>query len=854
MLEPSATLPPSEPATSQNPCSICGKEKRCRKTVSGLALCWNESAGAIQEKTDRQGVTYWVHHDPTATNPTTATGGKASRQTPPASAPQATAPATVPVDPVDYGDVYESLLKHCELSKVHRDALRERGPKHEEITTRGYGSLPAKSRYIVEQMIKEYGEEKLLSVPGFVRRTNRTTGEDYVAICSKPGLLIPCRDVFGCTIAIQVRVDEDDGKGKYRYFSSSVGKNKGPGAVMLPHVPYSRHSKKLISRPCETIRITEGPLKADIATDRDESMPTIGLPGISNWRKVIDVLKHLQVKRVHLASDADCTTNPEVAHHTVQCHSGLIEAGFEVLIETWPLAVGKGIDNLLAAGGKPEVLTGDATSKFLQQLSIVAATPKAAKSKKPDAQAVVPAEVRNKSEDRWTDIRCDEGKTDIAFSRRFLKTFGDRVHWVPAWKSWLVWDETRWKIDEGRCAVTLFCQAISDSVWHEAVEVKTGGAIRFAFDMAKPSRWESALKAAAAERAVAVSDLNANRWLLNCPNGTVDLRTGELRPHRKEDLLTTLCPTPFNPEAESYQWDRFLDGVFPSQPMKDYLQRLVGYAVAGRAAKAEEILPILWGDGSNGKTKFTKAIQDTLGEDFAMMGSHGLLTERQNERHATERASLYGKRLVLCSETGHGDALDEPLVKSLTGGDRVRARFMHKDEFEFDPTFTIFMITNAKPRIRGNDHGIWRRVCLIPWTVHFWSASKGESGPPELEADIKIEDKLAAERPGILAWIVAGCLAWQRDGFRSPEEVQVATREYRSAEDTIGQFVSENCTEHPSATTKFSCFIKAYESWCLENGERPMGGKRVGSWLQKRGYKRFMNNGTWYEGIMLETF
>lgn len=455
-------------------------------------------------------------------------------------------------------------------------------------------------------------------------------------------------------------------------------------------------------------------------------------------------------------------------------------------------------------------------------------------------------------EDPWTSIELDEGRTDAAFSRRFLRDYGENVHWVPAWKSWLVWDGCRWKIDEGGCAVTRFAQAVSDSIWHEVAECPSDDAVDFAQDMSKPSKWSSALKAAAAVRAIAVADLNVNRWLIPCPNGTVDLRTGELRPHRKEDLLTTLCPTEFHPDAQSYNWDRFLDGAIPSQPVQDYLQRLCGYALSGRTEKAEELLPVLHGGGSNGKSKFIEAIRETVGSDFAGPASHGLLTEKQNDRHATERASLYGKRFVFCSETGHGAALDEDLIKSLTGGDCITARYCHKDPFSFVPSFTIFLITNHKPKVRGTDNGIWRRLNLIPWQQRFWLEWRGESGPPELKADPSMPEKLAAERSGILAWMVRGCLAWQQDGLKAPSEVQLATAEYRTAEDMIGQFVAQCCITMPSLRVRFNDLYARFEEWCEGNGERPPKGRTVGQWLQEHGHQAVQSNGRWYIGIALE--
>ena len=337
-------------------------------------------------------------------------------------------------------------------------------------------------------------------------------------------------------------------------------------------------------------------------------------------------------------------------------------------------------------------------------------------------------------------------------------------------------------------------------------------------------------------------------WLLNCSNGTLDLRTGELRQHRHEDNLTKLCPTNFKPEAESYCWDRFLEGVFGGhQPTIDFVQRFAGYCLTGDVS--EQILAVCYGVGSNGKSTLLNAIQDTLGLDYAMAAPAALLTVKRNEVHPTELADLFGKRFVVSQETEDGNRLAESLVKQMTGGDRIRARRLREDFWQFVPTHKLVLCTNHKPRVKGTDHAIWRRLVLIPFDHKFWNPDKGEFGPDELRQDKTLPVKLKAEAQGILAWAVRGCLDWQRCGLQIPDSVRAATAEYRSEQDTLGRFAETCCIRSDAVRVKFSAFYSDLEKWCNEGGDNVPTKRFVGSWLKDNGLKERSNNGRWYHGI-----
>jgi putative DNA primase/helicase len=365
------------------------------------------------------------------------------------------------------------------------------------------------------------------------------------------------------------------------------------------------------------------------------------------------------------------------------------------------------------------------------------------------------------------------------------------------------------------------------------------------------------------------ADLDRNAWLLNCPNGVVDLRTGRLREHRREDYITKICPTGYDPAAKCPAWERFLADIFPAtreeseeahdQELIDFLQRFLGYCLTGDVR--EQHLVIFWGGGANGKSTLVNAAMGTIGPDYAMKANQELLTVHRGERHSTERMDLFGKRLVVASETSEGAKLNEALVKDLTGGEPIRGRRMHEEQWQFEPTHKLILCTNHKPRIVGSDHAIWRRLLLVPFLVTFWNpddpAEQEKGLPVHLKQDKELPAKLLAERPGVLAWIVRGCLEWQRQGLRVPHGVTAATKAYRQAEDVLQQFLDERCIVdgRRQGGSNYRCrageLYAAYKAWCEAGGEEWQKQRTFGGLMTDRGFQRDTSNGVWYLGIAL---
>lgn len=455
---------------------------------------------------------------------------------------------------------------------------------------------------------------------------------------------------------------------------------------------------------------------------------------------------------------------------------------------------------------------------------------------------------RNGVHNLWTPA----GRTDAANAARFVARYGDSARWCDPHGAWYVWQGTHWEQDRKR-AVEAMAAKLATELW---AEVKKATDPRLVVELVKFAKSSNSafgirnmLTMARSLVPVLPENFDVDSFSLNCPDGTLDLLSGKLRPHRREDFITKLCPTRFNPDASSLAWDRFLEAIFGGQQdVIDFMRRFVGYCLTGDVR--EQLVAIFHGGGSNGKSTFIKAITDTLGGDFTMYAPRGFLMATKNEKHSTEQYDLRGRRLVAAVETGDGKRLDEELIKSLTGGEPVRARKMYADNEQFAATHKLVICTNHKPRIRGLDHAVWRRIALVPFTVKFWNPAKEETGPAELVQDKGLSAKLAAEAEGILAWAVRGCLEWQRDGLLMPKAVTAATEGYRSSEDVMGRFV-EACCVRCESQTPFGTLYEALQAWCDEGGDNLPSRKGVAAWLDDNGFQREMSRARPYRGIAL---
>lgn len=424
--------------------------------------------------------------------------------------------------------------------------------------------------------------------------------------------------------------------------------------------------------------------------------------------------------------------------------------------------------------------------------------------------------------DQWY-LRSDAGN-----ARRMADKYGGKIRYCAPWESWLVWDDKRLGVDERQQAKWLALETVKDLV-KEAWALTKGtkereDALKFAVVSEGAARIHAMLSLLQALPGVPIipNELDRNPWLLNVNNGTLNLKTGELQPHRIEDLITQLAPVNYDPDAQCPQFEVFLDQIFEgNKALIDFVQRLMGYCLTGDVS--EEILAILYGSGANGKTTFINTMMTLMG-GYAKAAAPGLLMQRDREPHPTEQADLKGARFVSAAETKQGKNLDEETVKRLTGRDLITARRMGKDFFTFDPTHKIILATNYKPRIKGQEHGIWRRLRLIPFTVTI----------PEDKQDHQLEAKLKSELSGILNWALKGCFKWQLVGLQPPDEVKNATQEYRESEDIAGDFFAEHVTKSIDTKVSQPSLYQNYRNWAQHNGLQPMSPRRFNEEIRLR--------------------
>jgi putative DNA primase/helicase len=289
--------------------------------------------------------------------------------------------------------------------------------------------------------------------------------------------------------------------------------------------------------------------------------------------------------------------------------------------------------------------------------------------------------------------------------------------------------------------------------------------------------------------------------------------------------------------ASCPRWERFLEEIFAGDDeLTEYVQRLVGYCLTGDTR--EHTLHVLHGSGCNGKTTFCEIAKRLVGDHAATAAFDSFVRARGDRQVRNDLARLHRTRLVVASESGEGRRLDEAVVKQLTGGDTVAARFLYGEFFEFKPAFKLWLVSNHRPRVDGDDDAIWRRMRLLPFEVSF-----------EGREDPGLSEQLVRELPGVLAWAIRGCLVWQSEGLGSTGAVERATSEYRADEDVLGAFIAERCTL--GGEMEPEALRDAYGAFCAELGERPLSASVLGKRLARRGIKRGGRNSV-YHGIGLK--
>jgi len=585
-----------------------------------------------------------------------------------------------------------------------------------------------------------------------------------------------------------------------------------------------------VTRPCLA---TEGELKQLCLEQL--GYPVMGLAGVTGWRNGKDdrdesdplllhklIREHVAIKgrEFVVVFDYDVLTNKNVSREGRKLADQLYALGAtKVSLAHSDEKDLKGIDDYFAAKGE------DATRALIANAKKYAVT----KATRTLIECVAAA--NDGEDDDITPTRYE-----LLVGDQFTDAYHEHLKYNGAF-GWHVWTGTHWAPDSTEVArehAKTFLRKFANRKTADPDEARLQAAL------ARSRGIEAMLSIARSDSRIAfgVDAINQDPWLLNTKNGTIELKTGHLREHRREDMITSVVDVDYDPNAPSPLWDAFLQQVQPDIEVREYLARLIGLAAIGMVL--DHVFPIFWGSGRNGKGAFVGAIQHVLGH-YARSGPTSLIERVTIEPHSSDRVrALHGARLTIVSETEDSMRLSSAKVKSLTGGDQQNGALKGKDAFTWTPTHLLLLVTNPKPKADAADLALWSRVNLVPWTVFI----------AEENRDPQLPLKLQAEAAGILAWIIRGCLDYQHQGLNPPKVIRDQTAEYRAGEDQIGRFLVEaGIVRNTNVKSESAALYKCYCDWAENNGENAVSNKRFSQDLERAGHAKKKDGKVFWLGL-----
>ncbi|MCV7527634.1 phage/plasmid primase, P4 family [Micrococcus luteus] len=416
----------------------------------------------------------------------------------------------------------------------------------------------------------------------------------------------------------------------------------------------------------------------------------------------------------------------------------------------------------------------------------------------------------------------EQHRGQLRMAHRLAETYAGRLMYVNG-MDWHHWDGTRWAPDETaaaeRAVHDVLRSALAEShegdrnLRDDVRRCENAAGIRGVLDIA----------ATLPGIRVPVSALDADPYLLNVANGTLDLRTRTLRPHDPADRLTRVSRGAWDPDAGGGVWEAFLATILPVEAEREYLRRVIGQAVFG--AVREHLFPVLTGTGANGKGTAYTAIAHALGDYAAVIDPDMLMTSARGPG-GPEMMQLFGARLVIGSETEEGKPLDAALMKRLTGGDPITARNLYQPPVTWEPSHQFVFVTNHLPKVKGNDPAVWRRVRVIPFDVVI---------PPE-HRDAALPERLRAAADAVVTWAVRGWWDYEDHGMGEPDAVKAATDAYAVQSDAVRRFIAENCVVMSGASARSSDLHQSWAAWAVQDGADALSAKAFGAELDRLGY------------------
>ena len=442
--------------------------------------------------------------------------------------------------------------------------------------------------------------------------------------------------------------------------------------------------------------------------------------------------------------------------------------------------------------------------------------------------------------------RGERRYSDFYNANMLIEDYGNEILYCVKWKKWLIWDGRRWNKKDEHTIFYLAKKAVRQmhiKALSKSYEEDTLVLLEHAGRSETTRKVEAMVKSAAWEKQLWIhpEDLDCEKMIFNCMNGSIDLTNGRLLEYEQKNLITKLSPIEYDPDAQCLVWNDFLKSIFKNN--KDlilYVQKVVGMCLSGDISA--QAMFILYGTGANGKSTFIDTILNIMG-DYGATTPTDTLMQKKGDSASNDIARLQGTRFVSAMEADIGGKLAEAIVKRLTGNDRISARFLYGEFFEFKPTFKIFMATNHKPNVSGMDEAIWRRLKLIPFEVTFKT----------IEQDTKLPEKLEKEYKGILAWMVEGCILWQKEDLGNPPAILEATNQYRYEMSAIETFFQDCCKREPNEMIQASHLYNGYKEWAETNNEHIISNRAFGMRLAEAGLdKTRLSKGNFWIGITLD--
>ena len=433
----------------------------------------------------------------------------------------------------------------------------------------------------------------------------------------------------------------------------------------------------------------------------------------------------------------------------------------------------------------------------------------------------------------------DESGGQVRIANMLAERYKDKLLYVHG-LGWHHFDGKRWSLDDigaaKRAVLDVLRQALAASLGDKDLRKDVRRC-----ESANGIAGVLAIASALTEFAATVRDLDADPYLLNVANGTLDLRTMAMSAHNPADRLTKVARAAYDPDAATGDWTRFLTTVLPDDDVRAYVQRQSGVALLGKVI--EHVLPIWTGTGANGKSTAIGGLCWALG-DYAMTAEPDLLLHREGA-HPTGQMDLMGRRLAVITETDEGRKFAEGTMKRLTGGDTIKARYMRMDFVEFEPSHTAVLVTNHLPNVSGDDPAVWRRLRVIPFDVTI----------PEGQRDPELPERLQGAADEVLTWCIRGWAEYRQIGLAEPKQVLARTDEYRADSDVLARFIADECVTVPTVKMVTTRLYEAWQQWRASEGVPEMSVRSFGQALDRHGYPAVKGTGgtRYRQGIALRT-